>query len=43
VQVGEKEIANVAEESSAVCDVARGNFILAKLARKGTFLITQLK
>jgi hypothetical protein len=38
-----KEFANVAEEISAVGDVARGNFILVKLTGKGAFLITQLK
>jgi hypothetical protein len=41
--VSEKEIANVTEESFAVGDFARGDFILVKLARKGAFLIAQLK
>ena len=43
VWVSETEIANVSEESFAVGDVARGDFILLKLAGKGAFLITQLK
>ena len=41
--MSETEIANVSEESFAVGDVARGDFILLKLAGKGAFLITQLK
>jgi hypothetical protein len=41
--VKEKEIANVTEESFAVGDFARGDFILVKLARKRAFLIAQLK
>jgi hypothetical protein len=43
VEVCAKEFANVAEESSAVGDVAKGNFILLKVTRLGAFLITQLK
>jgi hypothetical protein len=43
VEVFAKEFANVVEESSAVGDVAGGNFILVKVARQGAFLITQLK
>jgi hypothetical protein len=34
---------DTAEGISAVGDVARGNFILVKLAGKGAFLIAQLK
>jgi hypothetical protein len=40
--VSEKEIVNVTQESFAVGEVAREEFILVKLARKGAFLITQL-
>jgi hypothetical protein len=43
VEARAKGLANVAEESSAVGDVARGNFILVNLAGKGAFLITRLK
>jgi len=43
VEMFAKEFANVVEESSAVVDVARGNFILVKVARQGAFLNTQLK
>ena len=39
----EKENANFSENSSAVVDVVRWDFILIKLAGKGAFLITQLK
>jgi len=39
VEVSEKEIANVTEESFAVDDVMRGDCILVKLARKGAFLL----
>jgi len=42
-EVSKKEIANITEESFAVGDVAREDFILVKLARKGAFLVTQLK
>jgi hypothetical protein len=43
VEVSEKEIANITEESFAVGDVAREDFILVNLPRKGAFLVTQLK
>jgi hypothetical protein len=43
VEVDETEIASSSEESFAVGDVARGGFILVKLAGKGAFLITQMK
>jgi len=43
VEVREKRTASVADDSSAVGDAARGNFILVKLVAKGAFLITQLK
>jgi hypothetical protein len=43
VEVSEKEIANITEESFAVGEVAREDFIIVKLTRKGAFLITQLK
>ena len=43
VEVSETEIASFSEESFAVGDVAKGDFILVKLAGKGVFLITQLK
>jgi hypothetical protein len=43
VEVRRKEIANISEESFAVGNVAKGNFILAKLAQRGAFLITHLK
>jgi hypothetical protein len=33
----------ITKESFAIGDVARGYFILVKLAGKGAFLITQLK
>jgi hypothetical protein len=42
VRESDKEIANVAEGSFAVGEVARRDFILVKVAGKGTFLITQL-
>jgi hypothetical protein len=43
VQVSETETAIVSEESFAVGDAARGDFIVVKLAGRGAFLITQLK
>jgi len=43
VQVSERKIASVAEENFAVDVVARGGFILVKLARKGAFFIAQMK
>jgi hypothetical protein len=36
-------MASVTEESFSLGDVAKGNFILVKLAGKGEIFITQLK
>jgi hypothetical protein len=41
--VSEKEIANLTEESFAVGDVARWDYIVVKLTEKETVLIIQLK